>query len=199
MPYSTVQGDTWALGCILAELIGNVRPWVVASPEDRNYNDYTMDRAILFEVLPVSHQAYLLLRKIFSTKPEWRPSLAAIRTEVLAIDTFFLSEEEAAGSGWTERLEKMMMCKIRARRVDTDALHRSSETSSGSYYRLFTDALSSSSRYSSGSSSSAFELSSAESNQSPVTPPAPAIEVINMDKVFSLLQLPPRMVVARTY
>jgi hypothetical protein len=163
-----------------------------------------MDRAILFEVLPVSHQAYLLLRKIFSTKPERRPSLAAIRTEVLAIDTFFLSEEEAAKSGWTERLEKMMMRKIRARRVDTDAPHRSSETSSGSCYKSSTDASSSASRYSSGLSSSAFESSSAESSsaessQLPVTPPAPAIEVINMDKLSSLLQLPPRMVVARSY
>ena len=199
MPYSTVQGDTWALGCLLAELIGNVHPWFVASPEDRDYSDYKMDRTILSEVLPVSHQAYLLLRKIFSIKPEQRPSLAAIRTEVLAIDTFFLSEEEAAKSGWTERLEKMMMHKIRARRVGTDAPHRSSETSSGPCYKSFPDTSSSASRYSTGSSSSAFESSSAEPSQLPVTPPAPALEAINMDKVSSLLQFPPRMVVARTY
>ena len=198
-PYSTVQGDIWALGCVLAELIGNVRPWVVASPEDRDYSDYKMDRTILYDVLPVSHQAYLLLRKIFSTTPELRPSLAAIRTEVLAIDTFFLSEAEAAKSGWTRRLEIMMMQKIRARRADTiDAPHRSSETSSGSYYKSFTDASSSASRYSSGSSSSAFEPSSAESSLLPVTPPAPAVEAINMGKVSSLLQFPPRIVAAQT-
>ncbi|KAI0253745.1 kinase-like domain-containing protein [Lactifluus subvellereus] len=198
MPHSTVHDDIWALGCILAELIGNARPWVVASPEDRDYSDYKTDRTILFDVLPVSHQAYLLLWKIFSIKPERRPSLAAIRTEVLAIDTFFLSEEEAAKSGWTERLEKMMMRKIRARRADIDAPRRSSETSSGSCYESFTDASSSASRYSSGSSSSAFESSSAEWSQIPLTPPAPAVEAIHMDKVSSLLEFPPRVVAAHT-
>ncbi|KAI0301725.1 kinase-like domain-containing protein, partial [Multifurca ochricompacta] len=93
-PYSTSQGDVWALGCILAEMIANVRPWKTASPEARDFNDYITNRAILLEILPISHAAYLLLRKLFSTKPEQRPSLSAIRVEVLSIDTFFLSNEE---------------------------------------------------------------------------------------------------------
>jgi serine/threonine protein kinase len=194
MPYATVQGDIWALGCILAELIASVRPWAKASPEDRDFSDYMMDRTILFDVLPVSHPAYLLLRKIFSTKAERRPSLAAIRTEVLAMDTFFLTEEEAAESGWTERLGKMMMRKIRAHIVDSAAWSRSLETSSGSRYESFTESSSSASCYSCGSSSSAFE-----SIQLPLTPPAPAVEVRKTaDKAPSRLELPPRLVAAQT-
>jgi hypothetical protein len=61
-----------------------------------------MDRTVLFDRLPVSHTAYLLLQKIFSTKSEQRPSLSAIRAEVLMMDTFFLSDEEAVGCGWVE-------------------------------------------------------------------------------------------------
>ncbi len=115
-PYSSAQGDVWALGCILAEMIGNARPWSQATPEDSDYSDYLMDRTVLFDMLPVSHTAYLLLRKIFSTKPEQRPSLAAIRTEVLAMDTFVLTDQEAAGCG-ADRIEKQMLRKMRARGV----------------------------------------------------------------------------------
>jgi serine/threonine protein kinase len=193
MPYSTVHGDIWALGCILAELIASVRPWAKASPEDRDFSDFVMDRAILFDVLPVSHPAYLLLRKIFSTKAERRPSLAAIRMEVLAMDTFFLSEEEAAESGWKERLAKMMMRKIRAHIADPAA---SLETSSGTCYESMTHSSSSasSSCYSCGSSSSAFE-----SIPLPLTPPALAVEVRKTaDKAPSRLDLPPRLVAAQT-
>jgi hypothetical protein len=91
------------------------RPTLVGChQEDKDFSDYLMDRTVLFDRLPVSHTAYLLLRKIFSTKPERRPSLSAIRAEVLTMDTFFLSDEEAVGCGWVERMDKQMQRKIRA-------------------------------------------------------------------------------------
>jgi serine/threonine protein kinase len=65
-PYSPAHGDIWALGCILAEMIAGVRPWWMATPEDKDYSDYLMDRTVLFDMLPVSNSAYLLLRSIFS-------------------------------------------------------------------------------------------------------------------------------------
>jgi hypothetical protein len=152
-----------------------------------------MDRTILFDVLPVSHPAYLLLRKIFSTKAERRPSLAAIRLEVLAMDTFFLTEEEGAESGWTERLEKMMMKK---KRLGGGACTEASRWSSGSSE---TSSESSESCYSCGSSSSAFESNSSEWSQVPLTPPAPAVGARNIvDKEPSQLELLPRIVAAQT-
>jgi serine/threonine protein kinase len=197
--YSAAQGDVWALGCILAEMIGNVRPWSLATPEDKDYSDYLMDRSVLFDRLPVSHAAYLLLRKIFSTKPEQRPSLSAIRAEVLMMDTFFLSGEEAVGCGWVDRMDKQMQRKIRARGAAAKPSRRSSKTSSGSD-RFETCSLgsSSASRYSTGSSTSAFDSSSAESSDMPATPPAPVVEVVRtMDKASRLVMVP-RVVAAQT-
>ncbi|KAH9001015.1 kinase-like domain-containing protein [Lactarius akahatsu] len=193
-PYSTVHGDIWALGCILAEMIGSVRPWSLASPEDDDYSDYLMDRAVLFDILPVSHSAYLLLRKIFSTKPECRPSLAAIRAEVLALDTFFLTKAEAAECGWADRLEKQMLRKMRACGAGAvaPATRRSSETfsSSGSFETCSLGS-SSGSCYSNGSSSSAFDSSSAESSELPATPPAPVVNIIRtMDKTSHVVLAP---------
>ena len=160
-------------------MIGDSRPWDSATPEDQDYSDYLMDRNVLFEVLPISHPAYLLLRKIFFTRPECRPSLAAIRTEVLSLDTFFLTNEEAVGCGWVERMEKQMRRKLRAREAAPSSSRRSSKTSSGSdCFKTRSLGSSSVSRYSTGSSTSAFDSSSAESSDSPVTPPAPVDKVV---------------------
>jgi serine/threonine protein kinase len=193
-PYSTAQGDVWALGCILAEMIGNVRPWSMATPEDRDYSDYLMDRTVLFDMLPVSSSAYKLLKKIFSSKPEKRPSLAAIRAEVLAMETLFLTEEEAAHCGWADR-KRQRLRKMRARGAVVPPTHRSSKTLSR-FYSFGTCSLGSS-RYSSGSSTSAFDSSSAEPSEFPATPPAPVAEVVRtMDKA-SLLVLVSRVAAAR--
>jgi serine/threonine protein kinase len=174
-PYSSVEGDIWALGCILAEMIANVCLWNSASPEDREYNDYLMDRSILLDVLPVSDDTYSLLKKIFSPRPECRPSLDEIRKEVLAMDTFFLTDREAAICGWTTRLEKMQL-KMAKYAVPS---RRPEDTPSESF-----------SSYSSGSSSSAFESFSVESSATPLTPPTPAVEAFySMDKV-AVLALP---------
>ena len=160
-------------------MIGDSRPGDSATPEDQVYSDYLMDRNVLFEMLPISHPAYLLLRKIFSTRPECRPSLSAIRTEVLALDTFFLTNEEAVGCGWVERMEKQMRRKLRARESAPSSSHRSSKTSSGSdCFKTRSLGSSSVSRYSTGSSTSAFDSSSAKSSESPVTTQAPATKVV---------------------
>ena len=167
-------------------MVANVRPWTMASPEDRDYNDYLMDRAILLDVLPVSDDAYSLLTKIFSPRPDRRPTLDQIRAEVLAMDSFFLTDREAAICGWTNRLEKKLRRKMGKCGIPAISSRRSEETSSGSCYPDTSDS-SSSSRYSDGSSSSAFESISLDSSAAPITPPAPAVEVFHsMDKVAGL-------------
>jgi serine/threonine protein kinase len=185
-PYSTVEGDIWALGCILAEMIANVRPWRSASPEDHDYCGYLMDRATLLDVLPVSDAAYSLLIQIFSPIPECRPSLDEIRREVLAMETFFLTEREATICGWADRLEKRLRWKMKMANCSVPSAS-SDETSSVLFYS--TD--SSASYNSSGSSSSAFEsISLASSPLLPVTPPAPAVGIFHsFEKVPSHLEL----------
>ena len=196
-PYSTVEGDVWALGCILAEMIGNVRPWTLASPEDRDYDDYLVDRTTLYGVLPVSDAAHTLLTKIFSHHPERRPSLAAIREEVLAMDTFFINDAEAARWGWGEVIEKKLLRKLDKFEIPSASSRRSEETSSRSFYSG-TSASSSASCYSCGSSSSAFELNSSESSRQPITPPVQAVEVFRtVEKAPSRLELGLRAAVAQ--
>jgi serine/threonine protein kinase len=183
-PYSTAQGDVWALGCILAEMIGNVRPWLMATPEDRDYSDYLMDRTVLFDMLPVSSTAYMLLKKIFSSKPEQRPSLAAIRAEVLAMETFFLTKEEAARCGWAERMEKQRLRKMRACGAVAAPSCRSSKTPSGfNCFETCSLGSSSASRRCSGHSTSA------ESSELPATPPASVAEVVRTKDKASRLVL----------
>ena len=102
-PYSTVEGDVWALGCILAEMIANVRPWTVASPEDRSYTEYLVDRTMLYDMLPISDGAYTLFTKIFSSRPECRPSLAVLRvTGGSARDGDVLRQRRRGGEMGTE-------------------------------------------------------------------------------------------------
>jgi hypothetical protein len=173
-------------------MVANVRPWAVASPEDRDFSDFLMDRTILLDVLPVSDGTYSLLTKLFSPRPERRPSLDEIRREVLAMDTFFLTDREAAICGWADRLEKNLRLKMCKCGVPSISSRCSDETSSVSYAppTSSSSCSSSTSCYSSGSSSSAFESISLESSIAPVTPPAPAVEAFySMGKVASQLGL----------
>jgi hypothetical protein len=174
-------------------MIANVRPWTLASPGDRDYDDYLIDRAILLDTLPVSDGAYSLLTKIFSPRPERRPSLDDIRRKVIAMDTFFLTDREAAICGWADRLEKKLRRKMGMGNCGvpfiSSCICRSDETSSGSYYpptSCSSSPSSSASRHSSGSSSSAFGSTSLDSSAAPVTPPTPAVETFHsMDKAAS--------------
>ena len=169
-------------------MIANVRPWRFASPEDRDYSDYLGDRTMLYEMLPISDAAYTLLTKIFSTQPSQRPSLSAMREEVLALDTFFVSDGEAARWGWKERVENKLLRKMGKIGVSSGSSHCSAETSSGSFYSGTSS--SSASLYSCGSSSSAFE-------SVPITPPAKAVDVFGtIEKVPSRLDLGLQVAVA---
>ena len=148
-----------------------------------------MDRSTLLDVLPVSDDTYSLLTRIFSPRVERRPSLNDIRVEVLAMDTFFLTDREAFICGWADRLEKKLRRKMAKCGVSTILSRLSENTSSGSSYPDTSNS-SSSSRYSSGSSSSAFESISLNSSAAPITPPAPAVEAFHSMEKLAGFALP---------
>ena len=146
-------------------------------------------------MLPISDGAYTLLTKIFLSKPECRPSLAAMREEVLAMDTFFVSDGEAARWGWKGRVEKKLLQKMGKIGTFTTPSRRS-QTSSGSFYSVTSS--SSASLYSCGSSSSAFESISLRSNPLPITHPAKAVDVFRtIEKAPSRLELGLQVAVAQ--
>lgn len=181
-------------------MIANVRPWWSACPDNQAYNGYLKDRSTILDVLPVSDAAYSLLIQIFSPIPGCRPSLDEIRREVLAMDTFFLTEREASICGWADRLEKRLRRKMGKCTVpsstSSDKSHKAKTSSSKSRYATPTSA----SRNSNGSSSSAFKsISLASSPLLPVTPPAQAVEIFHgFKKTPSSLELGPRYAVAQT-
>ena len=100
-------------GHSVASLLRWLPTYVHASPEDRDYNNYLLNHSILFDTLLISDATYALLTTIFSPRPECRPSLAEIRAEVLATDTFFPSDDDASVYGLTERMKKRTMAKCR--------------------------------------------------------------------------------------
>ena len=162
-------------------MIANVCPWRFASPEDCDYSDYLGDRTTLFEMFPIPDAAYTLLTKFFSTQPSQRPSLATMREEVLVVDTFFVSDGEAARWGWKESVENELLRKMGRMGTSSGSSGCSEETSSGSFY----SGTSSSSvlLYSCGLSSSAFE-------SVPITPPAKAVDMFcTIEMVPSRLEL----------
>jgi hypothetical protein len=144
---------------------------------------------MLYKMLPISDAAYTLLTKIFSTQPSQRLSLAAMRDEVLAVDTFFVSDGEAARWGWKERVENKLLRKM-GKIGRSSGSSGCSETSSGSFYSGTSS--SSASLYSCGSSSSAFE-------SVPITPPTKAVDAFHMiEKAPSRLEQCLRVDVAQS-
>ncbi|CDO70627.1 hypothetical protein BN946_scf184748.g25 [Trametes cinnabarina] len=93
-PYSTEASDIWSLGVILTNLIAGRNPWDYASINDRSFMRYLANPGYLREILPISQEASNVLQAVFTTDPGLRITLNALRERVLAVDTFFMTEEE---------------------------------------------------------------------------------------------------------
>ncbi|KAJ3476811.1 hypothetical protein NLI96_g10904 [Meripilus lineatus] len=97
-PYNTQYADVWALGVILTNIIAGRNPWRLATTEDEHFLSYMADHNYLLSMLPISKAANDILKSIFTLNPAARASISEIREDVLAIRTFFLTDEEIARS-----------------------------------------------------------------------------------------------------
>ncbi|KAI0736588.1 kinase-like domain-containing protein [Fomitopsis betulina] len=94
-PYWTKYADIWALGVILFNLIsGGRRPWKEATLDDPAFKRFLEDENYLESKFGISIGAASLLKRIFSTNPITRPSIACIRSNVLRLETFFADFEQ---------------------------------------------------------------------------------------------------------
>ncbi|THH32551.1 hypothetical protein EUX98_g1635 [Antrodiella citrinella] len=97
-PYSPKRADIWALGVILTNLITGRNPWTHAIVDDGLFSRYLADSDFIRKVLPISKGANEILKRVFSFNPYTRISIAELREAITELDTFFMSEEEIAGS-----------------------------------------------------------------------------------------------------
>ncbi len=91
--YSSASNDIWSLGVILTSMISGHNPWRQAVMTDDCFRTYVNNPGFFRSMLPISASADSILRRIF-TNYDNRISLRKLRRMVLAVDTFFMTDDE---------------------------------------------------------------------------------------------------------
>ncbi len=97
-PYSTRADDTCALGVLLLNMTTARSPWEVAKRKDKCFEAYLTNNDYLLAVLPISEGANSIFKKVFDLNPESRISLPELRSEIVALDTFFSPDQDPVTS-----------------------------------------------------------------------------------------------------
>ena len=95
--YSAPSNDIWSLGVILTSMISGHNPWRQAVMSDDCFRTYVNNPGFFRYMLPISTAADSILRSIF-TNYDNRISLRRLRRMVLAVDTFFMTDDEIANA-----------------------------------------------------------------------------------------------------
>lgn len=83
--YNTAANDVWSLGVILINFICGRNPWKQATPNDETFREYLRDPDFLEKILPISDEVHAVLKRIFTLRPEARPSVSELRRWVQAL------------------------------------------------------------------------------------------------------------------
>lgn len=83
--YDTAANDVWSLGVILINLICGRNPWKQATPNDDTFREYLRDPDFLAKILPVSNDLHVILKRIFTLRPESRCSISELRRWIRAV------------------------------------------------------------------------------------------------------------------
>lgn len=92
--YNTATNDIWSLGVILVNLTCGRNPWRAATSTDDTFRMFVNNPDSLRNILPISAATLHILKGMFALEPRDRPSLRQIRKQILAVDTFCLTEEQ---------------------------------------------------------------------------------------------------------
>ena len=92
--YNTATNDLWSLGVILVNLTCGRNPWRQATPSDETFRAFVHNADFLQTILPISDGTHKILKGLFALEPRDRPSLREVRRQILAIDTFTMTEDE---------------------------------------------------------------------------------------------------------
>lgn len=75
-------------------MISGNNPWNRAVSTDDCYNAFLREKHFLLDALPISKSAHRILLGLFHINPLSRPSLPALRKQILQVDNFFKSAED---------------------------------------------------------------------------------------------------------
>ncbi|KAK4687630.1 hypothetical protein P7C73_g2478, partial [Tremellales sp. Uapishka_1] len=92
--YNTETNDIWSLGVILVNLACGRNPWRQACPSDETFRAFVHNPDFLRTILPISHSCNHILKGLFELEPTRRVTLRELRRQILAVDTFTMSEAE---------------------------------------------------------------------------------------------------------
>ena len=93
VPNYDTKADIWSLGVILLNMLTCRSPWRKAIASDTVFRRFVRDASYLREILPLSHTAVELFRRVLAWDPRARPSLSQFRRAVQRIDTFWMDED----------------------------------------------------------------------------------------------------------
>jgi serine/threonine protein kinase len=103
--YSSAHTDIWSLGVIFVNMISGRNPWARASCRDPCFSAYLDDPHHFFrDILPVSEGVNGLLQRIFHLDPSSRISLTDLRAAIMAMNDFYVSEDDLAHDSHVMRL-----------------------------------------------------------------------------------------------
>ncbi|KAI0360604.1 Pkinase-domain-containing protein [Trametes cingulata] len=95
-PFNNQASDIWSLGVILTNLVAGRNPWEYATTNDKHYLKFLSTPGYLRAMLPISEETQEILYRIFTSDPGTRISIPELREAILAVDTFFMSDEDIA-------------------------------------------------------------------------------------------------------
>lgn len=82
------------MGVILVNMISGRNPWRYATVDDQCYQAFLNDNNFLGNVLPISAEANMIIKRIFTIDPLRRISLEKLKEEIIQVRTFFKSPRQ---------------------------------------------------------------------------------------------------------
>ncbi|WFD18216.1 Serine/threonine protein kinase [Malassezia caprae] len=122
--YSTAANDVWSLGVILINFICGRNPWKQATPNDDTFREYLRDPNFLEKILPISDEVHAVLKRIFTLRPDARPSVSELRRWVHALPRLHATNLEI----W----ERQHGEQLREQRANAERAARESAKTQGS-------------------------------------------------------------------
>jgi serine/threonine protein kinase len=92
--YDTAGTDIWSLGVILVNMTCGRNPWRQACSSDETFRAFVHNPEFLRTILPISHATNNILKGLFALDPQKRTPLRDLRAQILAVDTFTMTEDE---------------------------------------------------------------------------------------------------------